>query len=275
MRCKIFFSVRNAVQTAPKVPCISDHPKNPVNKQECFFDSKRSQSHVEMIVSFVLFVGFVIFLLLMFNPQKYNSLDYGSIDAVQASLMKNLSVEYDYTSVILTNATSLSGKCFKTEPIIGINGTIAVKDINGVVTYSRNESNILIIKTIDLQRFYGVYSADFFSELIPNQCSGLATIQIYKPKNYSLGILTTKSAVLYENIEELNRSYYSNYDGLKNNLGIKNDFSFIIRRNETDILFDTISKQPQNINVLSREIPFLSINKTGSTENLFMNLGVW
>jgi len=228
-----------------------------------------------MIVSFVLFVGFVIFLLLMFNPQKYNSLDYGSIDAVQASLMKNLSVEYDYTSVILTNATSLSGKCFKTEPIIGINGTIAVKDINGIVTYSRNESNILIIKTTDLQRFYGVYSADFFSESIPDQCSGLATIQIYKPKNYSLGILTTKSAVLYENIEELNRSYYSNYDGLKNNLGIKNDFSFIIRRNETDILFDTISKQPQNINVLSREIPFLSINKTGSTENLFMNLGVW
>jgi hypothetical protein len=228
-----------------------------------------------MIVSFVLFVGFVIFLLLMFNPQKYNSLNYSSIDAVQASLMKNLSVDYDYTSVILTNVSSLSGKCFKTEPIIGINGTIAVKDINGVVTYSRNESNILIIKTIDLQRFYGVYSADFFSELIPDQCSGLATIQIYKPKNYSLGILTTKSAVLYENIEELNRSYYSNYDGLKNNLGIKNDFSFRIRRNETDILFDTISKQPQNINVLSREIPFLSINKTGSTENLFINLGVW
>jgi len=277
MRCKIFYDVRNAIWAMPRwASCISDHPKNPTNKQEGFFDSKRSQSHVEMIVSFVLFVGFVVFLLLMFNPQKYISLGYGSIDEVQTSLMKNISVDYNYTSVILTSTTVLSpSTCFKVDSIAGINGAIAVKDMNGVLTYSRNESNWIIIMAVDSQRFYGIYSSDFFSEL-PTQCSSMVDIVfLTKPQNYSTGILTTKSAVLYENIEELNKSYYLDYEGLKKNLGIKNDFSFRIRRNETDILFDTVSEQPQNINILSREIPFLSINKTGSTENLFINLGVW
>jgi len=228
-----------------------------------------------MIVSFVLFVGFAGFLLIMFNPQKYTPVGYGSIDSAQAILMGNLSVEYDYTSVILTqeSADSLSGKCFKTESITGINRTLAVKDMDGTITYSKNESDgRIIIRALDLQRFYGVYSADFFSELTP-ECP--EPIQIFKPENYSTGILTTKSAVLYENIEKLNKSYYSDYEGLKKNLGMKNDFSFIIRNETNDILFDTRIEQPQNINILSREIPFLSINKTGSTENLFINLGVW
>lgn len=275
MRCKIFFNVRNAVRIMPpRASCISDHPKNPANKQEGFFDQKKSQSHVEMIVSFVLFVGFVVFLLLVFNPQKYTSLRYGSIDGVQIILMKNLTVEYNYTSVILTPASFAlpSGQCFKIAPIAGISGELAVKDMDGAVTYSRNESDgKIVIEATDSQRFYEIYSSNFFSEL-PEECPNPITLE--KSKNYSLGILATKSAVLYENIEELNRSYHLDYSGLKGSLGIKNDFSFIIR-NETSVLFDTSLEQPQNINILSREIPFLSINKIGNTENLFINLGVW
>jgi len=238
-----------------------------------FFNLRRSQSHVEMIVSFVLFVGFVVFLLLMFNPQKYTPLSYGAINVVQASLMKNLSIDYNYTSVILNETTSgaLSGSCFEIDPIDGINGAIAVKDMNGLLTSSKKESGKIIIEHRNSQRFYGVYSSDFFSE--SGGCS--SPVPLTKPQNYSLGILTTKNAVLYENIQELNKSYYSDYTELKKSLGIKNDFSFTIRRNETDILFNTISEQPENINILSREIPFLSINKTGDTENLFINLGVW
>jgi len=246
------------------------------------FSSERSQSHVEMIVSFVLFVGFVVFLLLMFNPQKYSAISYGSIDAVQAILMKNLSVEYNSTSVILNNNIFITspgmpgqilspGNCFKIEPVNGMNGTLAVNDMGGAVTYSKNEYTGIVIKSSDSQRFYVIYSSGFFSESIgvcPNP------VQLKKSQNYSLGILTTKSAVLYENIEILNRSYYLDYEGLKNNLGIKNDFSFIVR-NETSILFDTSLEQPQNINIISREIPLLSINKTGNTKNLFINLGVW
>ena len=239
-----------------------------------FFNLKRSQSHVEMIVSFILFVGFVVFLLLVFNPQKYTPPGYGSIDAVQTILMKNISVDYNYTSVILTPSTSLSGQCFEISPIAGINRTIAVKNSGGSLTYSNitNDGKI-IIQSISSERFYGLCSSDFFSELTPG-CSG-EIIPLEKSKNYSLGILTTKSAVLYENIEELNRSYYSDYEELKKSLGLKNDFSFVVRNEANYFLFDTSLKQPQNVNVLSREIPFLSINKTGSTENLFINLEVW
>jgi hypothetical protein len=88
-------------------------------------------------------------------------------------------------------------------------------------------------------------------------------------------MLTTKNAVLYERIKELNYSYYSGYEELKKSLGMKNDFSFTVKDETGDILFDTTLKQPENINILSREIPFLSINKQGETENLFMNLRVW
>jgi len=243
-----------------------------------------------MIVSFVLFVSFVIFLLLVFNPQKYTPLSYGSIDAVQTILMNNLSVEYNYTSVILDEKLfeppvsnpalppSISlGSCFKIDSIAGINGALAVKDMNGVITYSRNESDGKIVikssNSLDSVKFYGIYSSDFFSEL-SNSCPNADPVSLEKFRNYSLGILSTKSAVLYENIEELNKSYYLDYEGLKGSLGIKNDFSFTIR-NETDYFFNTTSKQPQNINILSREIPFGSINKTGNTQNLFINLGVW
>jgi hypothetical protein len=247
-----------------------------LSKMRCkvLFKSNRSQSHVEMIVSFVLFVSFVVFLLLMFNPQKYTPVSYGSIDGVQTSLMENISVEYDYASVILVpGSTPAASTCFKIEPITGINKTSAVKNSIGSQTYSNiGDDGKITIKSTNLERFYEIYSSNFFSEL-ESECS-VEPVQLTKSEDYSLGILTTRSAVLYENIEKLNKLYYLDYDGLKKNLGIKKDFSFIIRRDE-DILFDTTSKQPENINILSREIPFLSMNKTGSTENLFINLGVW
>jgi len=231
-----------------------------------------------MIVSFVLFVGFVVFLLLVFNPQKYTPLGYGSVDEVQAILMDNISVEYNYASVILDEEPKASDNivknCLIIPNIAGMDGTLSVKNMDGNVIYSRKQADgEIVIKVIASQRFYGIYSSDFFSELSPGQCPNPDDFNGHK--GYSLGILTTKSAVLYENIEELNKSYYLDYGGLKESLGIKNDFSFKIRRNETDILFDTSSEKPENADILSREIPFLSINKTGSTENLFMNLGVW
>jgi len=241
------------------------------------FDSERSQSHVEMIVSFVLFMGFVVFLLLVFNPQKYESINYNSVDNIQTTLMKNLTFEYNYTSVILVSTISvfLAEQCFQIASIEGISNDFIVKDMNGAVVYSRNESSgQIVIKANNSQRFYGIYSSPDFSSGVSAGCQG-NLVPLTKSRNYSLGMLTTKNAVLYERIKELNHSYYVGYEELKESLGMKNDFSFTVKDETGYILFDTTLKQPENINILSREIPFLSINKQGETENLFMNLRVW
>lgn len=234
--------------------------------------SNRSQGHVEMILSFVIFIGFVVAMFFFLNPTKENKVNYVSLDSVENILLDNLSVNYNYIAVILD---SPQDQPFSVQNNFDISKEILVIDEKNNIVQSTNDYSALKIniqpKSGSNARLYKIYFSDVFNSYPAGNFNLLDRTQ------YNFGVLTLEKSVLWENINLLNKSYIEDYLQLKKNLKIKEDFEFTIYDiNHTKIFFDVKSVHKlKNFFVLSRDIPLRIIDKDVNQRDIIINLKVW
>ena len=66
---------------------------------------KRGLSHIEVILSFFIFVSFVLFAIYFFSPSKTSRIVDSSLSYTLDEVKKNISVELESFSVILNSST--------------------------------------------------------------------------------------------------------------------------------------------------------------------------
>jgi hypothetical protein len=242
------------------------------------FKFKSAQSHLELILSFVIFVGFVFAIFLFLNPLKQPYVNYLSFETIQAKILENATINYRTIPIILNkdlNPTQI-GDCFSINNTLNINGNLLVK--SGKEDRIKNAINdskkIYIEYGPGKETSYTLYISENlnnYSDIDSAECTELGEA------NYSLGALRYGKDILYENLFVLDKLYMEDYALLLDNLGIEDNFEFAVYAlDKTSLLNNSLSLHKTKItSVISRDILLKSIDKNATQIDIFLNLKVW
>jgi len=220
-----------------------------------------SQGHVEMILSFVMFAGFLVFIFFILNP-FFESTTKIDIKNVRTGIIDNITSSLGRLSVIVNS----SNDCYDVDLIRDSFGENFIEIADSV-----NDPEDPIR--------YTLYFGDFFDSSIV----GFVSCSSELNRNYTLGNYFKEEVVDYNKAQILKENYESDYLSLRNSLGV-GDFSF----NFTDLdkkqiyHFDDSEKSlsakrrvPENVDIFSDEILVRVIDKNGKIYEMILNLKTW
>jgi len=213
---------------------------------------KRGLSHLEAILSFVLFIGFLIFAFFFFNPFESNRLLDSSLEYAANEIYDVSEVQLESYSVVIGNDVSDRFVGFEIDrvdpPEFDVN--VSVKDEQGNLLDAEYENGIVYV-----DRDHEGVSANFltvvFAEgFLEEEVSGAV---ILEKANYSISSSDISKIVSELRLVDLNYSYHGDYIGLKKDFNLPNriDFGFILMV-EGDIRVDAERSIPDNLEVVSR-----------------------
>jgi len=242
--------------------------------------NKKSQSHLEMILSFVIFVGFVLFLLIYLNPigRQEALVSLSLIDRVQTSIFENLSINYSYISLVLNQSVLLPANkindCFELKNLpLDLSGALVLNSTEDAVpsVLSLDKKDLAIVYS-GSERFYTAYFSPSFNSLPFSK----GVCDSVDEDKYSLGTLGKDNVILANRINELNRSYFNDYKSLREDLHISADFDFAVYNETRGLLFSTLGYHKlKGNNILTREIPLIARDSNAKPIKIIFFLEVW
>lgn len=204
----------------------------------------KAQSHVEMMLSFVIFIGALIFIFIFLNPFAKTGEKVSIIDDIQKIVVKNMSSEIGKLSVI---------------------GDSGIVDYAFPLEYGNNF--VEVQETFSNPIKCQLYFSDVFG-------AGTQTCQF---TSYAFGVYSKEEIIVWDKIISLKQNYETNYNGLKSLLDISDDFSFSFKNiggGEIGVL--SVSKDPPvGVNVESKDFPVRVIDSLGNINELILNIRVW
>jgi len=241
--------------------------------------NKRAQGHVEMIVSFVIFVGFVVTLLVILNPLKARPISGTLLDVTQDTIFDNWTVSYSLSSVTLKDSVlgdANAAGCFSTssQPFGSSSGLVIVEDEKGnSKSFSLTAASLHISHTAG-NKFYKLYFSDKFNPGSTLSCSADALAEA----DYTFGAITSQKAVLRSAMESFVDKYNSGTEGyneLRDELGLQNDFSVIIFNMDKTEFARAERTPPEGAQVVARDIPVITVDEDAVRETFIINLRAW
>ena len=216
--------------------------------------NKSGQGHIEMILSFALFIGAIVFIFIYINPFSQTVDNSDEISIVQDIIIRNISAEVGRLSVVSDN-----GGCY---------------DIDYTDYPNTNHVEVIENSPVPLKTQYIIYfgSADVFeNDIQTNYQPGC-------PSVYQTGVFSNISIISYRKLKRVFDSTLD-YKEVKKNLGINLDFSVSFynfdRTPFTDFNIGVSKTAPQGVEVEARELPLVTINESGHINPIIINLKVW
>ncbi len=226
---------------------------------------KKGAAHIELILSFVIFIGFLIFLLAIFKP--FSSQEGSSIylDVLERGITENTSVKVYSFTLKLSEPIS---PCFWFEGDYIGNVKVKDKDNNFVGAFI-NKKKIYINSD---KTFFYIFSSPAF-EANPFNIDGCK-----KPEDgkYTLGLLRSFSKLSYSKLELLKQTYESDYIEIKKELKLpaSENFLFILKETNGRIILEVNKTIPKG-KVLSRNIPTEVVYANGTIKYAVLNIQTW
>jgi len=210
----------------------------------------RAQSHVEIILSMVLFVGFLIFIFVFMNPFLKTKQEPVIVD-IQEEVINEISSEVGVLSVIVNS----SDDCYSLD---------SVSDEYG--------NKFIEVHDLENPRRYIIYYGDFFDVQKVGDISCLSK----ESRNFSLGLYTKESIIVEEKIKNLKERYETDYSDLKQSLEVR-DFLFNFRdMDEIEIIEWSVDKKiPENTDVVSKDILVRVMDDKAKIYEMILNIRVW
>lgn len=244
--------------------------------------NKQAKGHVEIIISFVIFIGFLIFLLTFFGTFKSGP-DNTLIEKVFTNMEEQLRTDVTSISISLT-AQGLdnirSKNCFSIPDIPDLecsNNQIVVKDKIGNQISSRINGNIEIQKSTD--KFYTIYCSDELQSLPPpGDCSTILTEVENNIGDYTLGVIIKRKIWSEKKIIQFLDDYNSNYVNVRESIvPVGNDFGFSIwDLNDLDTpLYDGDQSRSGGIRVDARTLSIEIVNQDANIAQHTIGIRVW
>lgn len=222
------------------------------NRSSCLRVSlgKKASSHFEIIISFILFVGFTLFLVLSLEPTKQDLLEesilYGVVDRFFVD--------------ITTNLTSVLVDISKTTDIV-CNGD---KDSPCYPEEIKNSENKIFEKKKGC--VYYIYSSKEF----PASSVNTACLGSY---NYSLGYISKQQVLSNDSLQQRKKEYYENYNASKTRFGVPEVVDFAIIIEGTD--FNMTKTIPDEAQVIAGVYRKKVLYGDGSIVNRDFIVKVW
>ncbi len=226
--------------------------------------------HVEMILSFIIFVGFVIFLLAVFPVYKQSKSTLG-LDAAERGISDFVKLDVKYFTVVLNKTIDKSCFCFENNS--QLSNVVAVNDAGELIGANYSDGWVCIN---DTDAFHSVYSSsDFKEKEFTGDCENLNKTL----NDYLIGLEDNIDMVSYNKTLKLIENYTSNYENLKKSLGIpsKENFGFkVVNLKGEEILgLKAMKNIPAKTQVLARSFPAQIVYENGRFVFAMINVQEW
>jgi hypothetical protein len=249
-------------------------------------------SHVGMILSFVLFITFIVFLYTVVNPSIKNTESKRDLlNEIGARIIDNASSDFSIISIIINESDNPSTSCVQLNEFLfssgigisefseegNISARVLVKNENYQMqdTYYDSGANlsIAINRTENSNLFFKIYHSPGFDPSEKGSISPCTPLEI--DEDYSIGSVNSGPYVFEEKIYLLIEEYNSNYTKLKNNLKISpgNEFSFEFELSNGTKL--SVEEKIPTENIYAEEIPIQYFNENATIFSGFINVKVW
>ena len=234
----------------------------------------RKGSHVGVVLSFIIFITFLIFLYpLLIKPLiETNKGSQYLLDDLEANINQEVSAELTISSIEVNEG--INQNCIELQNFINateINSNIIVKNHRGLIQQGDVSGNSLIINRNDNNDvFFKVSYSNEFKVLndITSNC------KLIQENDYKIGLIRTEKYVFETKIINLTKEYESNYESLKKRLELpaRNEFDFsFIYDDKTSIG----TKKEVSTSIYAEEIPVQYVNKKGDILLGDLNIRVW
>ncbi len=247
-----------------------------LKKRDIERKGKKAVSHVDIILSFVIFTGFLIFLIAIFKPFKISGGEEVYLDMAERKIRDLTSTEVKFLTIRL-NANTEIENCFCFDYDFS-NVTVKNKNYSFVNALSKEKGKGRKGRKVCIDNkevFFYIYSCEDFKEerFDSSNCIDL------EENNYTLGLFRKYDMASWRKLNELNKSYEENYDEVKNEIGLpgSKDFSFNIRKTEAagEVILRVKKEPPKGVKVLARDIPIQIVHENGTLNYAILNIRVW
>ena len=206
---------------------------------------KRGQMHIEIILSFVLFLSAVMIILFFLNPVSEKN------STVNINIVQQKILDYLYEPVGVMSVITDSGGCY-------------VLPLEYTLKYG---NNFLEVQDVQYPKKYTLYFSDLLKNEHPNNLASIDCIGIY-----SFGMYLEDEIIFYDNLEEL----VSFDEGMiKTNLGISDYINVRVLEKNRDVKLTTDREVVLGEEVIAKEFPIRVINKDGLIQELILNIRAW
>ncbi len=254
-------------------------------------------SHVGMILSFVIFITFIVFLYSVVQPALDTGEDKKSIlGTIELEIIKNVSLNLTTASVQIASNENPNKECvvfanLLTALSITTPYAVVVQNETGnpQIAYAGSSSiagefggikvNKRSKKDNNYNSFFNIYSSNNFSGLKTND--GLTTCEILSydigtnSGDYIIGSVRKDKYAFEDKIKYLMNHYNSNYEQLKGFLKIPpgNDFGFGFTNSSGAKV--EVGTAPKTASVFADDVPVQYVTKNASILSGFINIKVW
>lgn len=252
-----------------------------MDKRGCnFFPKNRKGAHVGIILSFVIFITFVVFLYTVVRPgistgaNKATTLEY-----IKLKIIANVSANFTSTSVKINEEDNPNKDCVTLENFLlppQLNPVnIKIKNEGGGMEdayYNADDFwNLRIDREDSESTFFKVYHSPKF----PLLTDGTSDCDLLTEEEYQRGLIKVDRYIFEDDLENLISYYNSSYEQLKEEFKISpaDEFAFgFIKSDGTSI---SAGESPQTTNIYADEIPIEYIDENINIQSGFLNIKVW
>ena len=183
---------------------------------------KRGSSHIEFVTAFVLFIGFLLFVLFFFKPGQRTSIGDSTLKYTLNEIAKNATITVELYSVkIEPGAGGIPDTVAIDFPGIESEKKVRAEDLDGNRLPAKREGNTAKFDTNGKDRIKLVFSEDL------EEFGTLTDASVVDdPALYTLAIADERKVLSEKRLLELNASYGSDYANLKKNLNLPESVNF-------------------------------------------------
>lgn len=189
--------------------------------------NKKGLTQVEMVISFVIFMLFLIFLFVILRPQFQQSDKGYLLDSVKENIKE------ETQGIIILSSLRIDTNnpgCITLNALYDL--PVIVKDSQGTQVPAGVSGDVLKIQSSDT--FFTIS----YSEGLEEQTTSSGSCQSLSENEYTIGATKSFSFVSLYNVTQLKNEYTNNYNAVREKVGIPedNDFGFKIQTsNRVDI----------------------------------------
>jgi len=242
-------------------------------------------SHVDVIISFVIFISFIIFAYALLQPTLTTQEGKTALaNSLDTALVNNLSGG-NFTIISFAARQSTLKGCLQLSSFLNnanINkSTLILRNSTGAIFPVYNSSGDLYVDVSSNQQsnyFFDIYYSSNFNVIPSGTLSGCnVLLQGSSPNNYVIGQISPTSQYIFDfNIFKLINSYNNSYISLRNwfNLSGADNFGFnFTYQNQT--IIGTTSKIPPFTNAYAQSYPVLYVTGNKSIQSGLLTIRIW
>lgn len=233
-----------------------------------FFPKDRRGNHVEIVISFIIFITFVIFLFASVQPSITKQEDKkNTYENIELKILERVSSD---VTVITFNITAGGANCVNLDNLLGelsIGENLVVKDASGtIIPSSIDGSSLQLTRTSTDDTLFKIYYSEVFDELPAG--SGCGSV------NYDIGLTKTNKYVSEERVNEL---IVYDYDLLKEELKVSkgNNFGYGLAFSNGTVIAETTNDKELSTSIYIKETPVEYIDLQGNIKEGYLRIKIW